>query len=157
MQPQNGPPSPRSTIRGLALPGQLGHLLASGLWQHPGDHMLHTALPWFESPVDFLTSTECMERETQSLDMFAQDDRSAQIFHVTRGSTAGPKDLPWLDAESAILIAVNRVPGDDVAIALDYRPNAADPAVVASDAWTNPPPPSTGGRQHRTSKPSPPP
>lgn len=40
--------------------------------------------------------------------------------------------LPWLDAEQAILIAVNRNPGDDVAIALDYRQDAVDPRIVAS-------------------------
>lgn len=30
------------------------------------------------------------------------------------------------------------IPGDDVAMALDYRTDPADPRVVASDFWTDP-------------------
>jgi hypothetical protein len=37
-----------------------------------------------------------------------------------------------------VLIAVNRILGEDVAMALDYRTDAADPQVVASDCWTDP-------------------
>ena len=43
-----------------------------------------------------------------------------------------------MDAGLALCIAVNRVPGDDVAIALDYRSEHRAPMVVASDAWTYP-------------------
>src|SRR5262249_60155296 len=86
--------------------------------------------------VDFLSRTDLMERESRSLDDDADDERASRIFHVTRGSVAGPIRLPWLDAELAVLIAVNRHAGGDVAIALDYRNDARDPAVVASDAWT---------------------
>ena len=32
---------------------------------------------------------------------------------------------------------MNRRPGDDVAIALDYRTSPSDPRVVGSDAWTS--------------------
>jgi hypothetical protein len=120
----------------LVLPAFLAELLASGRWQHPGDDVLREALPWFEDPVDFLSRTDLMERESRSLDRFADDERASRIFHVTRGSVASPVWLPWLDAETAVLIAVNRHAGDDVAIALDYRSDARDPAVVASDFWT---------------------
>jgi hypothetical protein len=54
------------------------------------------------------------------------------------GSVAGAVELPWLDVELAFLVAVNRMPGDDVAIALDYRGDPSDPRVVASDFWTEP-------------------
>jgi hypothetical protein len=40
-----------------------------------------------------------------------------------------PLDLPWFDAERAVLIAVNQNPGNDVAIALDYRTDVTDPKV----------------------------
>jgi len=73
--------------------------------------VLRQALPWFEDPLDFLSSTERMERESRSLDLWADDQRSSRIFHITRGSVAGPIWLPWLDAECALLIAVNRHPG----------------------------------------------
>lgn len=72
------------------------------------------------------------------LDMWADDERSSRIFHVVRGSQSGRLWLPWLDVERAVLIAVDRRIGDDVAIALDYRSDTGHPAVVASDAWTYP-------------------
>jgi hypothetical protein len=50
------------------------------------------------------------------------------LSHVVRGSVTGPSDLPWLDIEQAFNIAVNRRPGDDVAIALDYRTTRLIPA-----------------------------
>jgi hypothetical protein len=138
MHTQGGLPRSSPRVRGLPLPGLLAQLLANGLWQHPGDAVLRHVAPWFEGPVDFLASTEGMERESRSLDQFAREDRSSRFFHVTRGTTAGETALPWLDAELAVVIAVNREPGDDVAIALDYRSDAANPAVVASDVWTEP-------------------
>lgn len=136
MHAQDESPLPGIRVRGLLLPALLAGLLASGRWQHPGDEVLHEVLPWFKDPVDFLSTTDLMERESRSLDMDAGDARASRMLHVTRGSVAGKIWLPWLDAEAAVLIAVNRHPGDDVAIALDYRNDARNPAVVASDAWT---------------------
>ncbi|GAA3809791.1 hypothetical protein ACFS5L_44390 [Streptomyces phyllanthi] len=73
------------------------------------------------------------------MDMFADDPRSSELFREVRGSShRAPVELPWLDVEQAVLIAVNRVPGDDVALALDYRTSPSDPRVVGSDFWTNP-------------------
>ena len=64
------------------------------------------------------------------------DDATARLFRLARGSAAaGPVELPWLDVERAVLIAVNRIPGDDVAVALDYRTSGSDPQVVG-DFWT---------------------
>lgn len=137
MHTQGGPPrSP--LVRGLPLPGLLAGLLVAGRWQHPGDEVLRAALPWFKDPIDLLASLDRMTRESRSLDQIAADQRASNAFHVTCGSVAGPTVLPWLDAELAFLIAVNRQPGDDVAIALDYRSDTAGPAVVASDVWTDP-------------------
>jgi hypothetical protein len=138
MHTQDGPPRSSPHVRGLPLPGLLAQLLVAGLWQHPGDEVLRHAMPWFEGPVDFLASTEGMDRESRSLDQFAQHERSSRFFRVTHGTPAGETALPWLDAELAVVIAVNREPGDDVAIALDYRGDPANPAVVASDVWTEP-------------------
>jgi hypothetical protein len=138
MDAQGGLPRSSPRVRGLPLPGLLAQLLANGRWQHPGDEVLRQALPWFEGPVDFLGSTEDMERESRSQDVFAQGERNSRFFHVTRGAADGETALPWLDADLAVVIAVNREPGDDIAIALDYRGDAANPAVVASDVWTEP-------------------
>ncbi len=137
MNTQAGPDQSSPLVRGLPVPALLADLLASGRWQHPGDDVVRDVLPWFQDPLDFLSSAEGMQRESQSLDVCADSERSSRIFHIGHGSVAGPLRLPWLDAELAFFIAVNRHPGDDVAIALDYRSDTGSPAVVASDAWTH--------------------
>jgi hypothetical protein len=138
MEPTD-PNEPAPLVRGLALPPLLVSYLTSARWQHPGDQVLHEVLPWFEDPLVFLSTTEAMEQESRSLDLEADDDRSSRFFHLIRGSHTGSLWLPWLDVELAFLLAVNRRPGDDVGIALDYRRETGEPAVVASDVWTYPP------------------
>jgi hypothetical protein len=129
----------QAKVRGLVLPERLITLMREGRWRHPGDAELARLIPWFEDPLDFLTSTEEMARESRSMDMFADDPRSSELFREVRGSTrSAPVELPWQDVELAVLIAVNRRPGDDVALALDYRTDPADPRVIGSDFWTNP-------------------
>ncbi|WP_244872186.1 hypothetical protein [Catellatospora sp. TT07R-123] len=110
-----------------------------GRWRNPGDDVMRELMPWFEDPLDFLTGIDWMRRENAGLLRLTADPRSAYLFRQARGSTAvGPVKLPWLDVEQAVLIAVNRRPGDDVAMALDYRTGSDDPRVVASDFWTDP-------------------
>ncbi|MEV7892310.1 hypothetical protein ACWD3I_45235 [Streptomyces sp. NPDC002817] len=129
----------QTEVRGLALPARLITLLREDRWHHPGDAELARLIPWFEDPLDFLRSTKEMERESRPLDLLADDPVSYALFRQIRGSTRpAPVELPWLDIEQALLIAVNRRPGDDVALALDYRTDPADPRVVGSDFWTNP-------------------
>ncbi|MDN3029485.1 hypothetical protein [Streptomyces sp. S.PB5] len=127
-----------SGVRGLVLPARLSALMREGRWRHPGDAELTKLIPWFEDPLDFLTSAEQMRRESRSLDRLADDPRLRELFRTVRGSSCpAAVDLPWLDTEQAILIAVNRRAGDDVALALDYRAGAVDPRVVGSDCWTS--------------------
>lgn len=132
---------PGLAVRGLALPRLLVSLLDSGRWRHPGDDVLRAVVPWFEDPLDFLHGPGEMRRESWFLyeDGSADDPRDSALFHVVRGSVAGPGGLPWLDVEQAFNIAVkvNKRPGDDVAIALDYRTDPSDPRVVGSDVWTS--------------------
>jgi len=126
------------TVRGLALPARLTSLLDQGRWRHPGDAEMARLIPWFESPIDFLTTTSQMEWESSSLDTL-DDDRYAAFLHVARGrGQETPVELPWLDVDQAFFIAVNRVPGDDVGLALDYRTGALDPRVVGSYVSMNP-------------------
>jgi hypothetical protein len=125
-------------VRELPLPTLLAHLIQSGRWQHPGDDILHEVIPWFEDPLTFLTSTSSVEAESQSLDMEADDERSSRLFHVARGGAGGPIWLPWLDAELAVLIAVNRRPGDEGQSRWTTATGPGDPVVVTSDAWTYP-------------------
>ncbi|WP_199848199.1 hypothetical protein [Streptomyces dysideae] len=104
-------------------PARLTALLDAGQWRHPGDAELARLIPWFEDPLDFLTHTEGMRRGSRALDMFADDPRSSELFRTVRGSgRRAPVELPWLDVEQAVLVAVNRMPGDDVALALPRSP-----------------------------------
>ena len=125
-------------MRRLVLPNLMVDLLAAGRWKHPGDEPIREVMPWFENPLIFLANADQMRHESRSLDLFADDKRLSELFRVRRGTAASPVDLPCLDAELAILVAINMNPGDDVAIALDYRSDPADPRVLASDFWTDP-------------------
>lgn len=100
--------------------------------------MLAKVIPWFEDPLVFVSNPEQMAFASQSMDMFA-DDPHADFFRQARGSRGtAPLELPWLDVEQAVLIAITRNPGDDGALALDYRTDPSDPRVVGSDFWTDP-------------------
>ncbi|MFJ1706044.1 hypothetical protein [Kitasatospora sp. NPDC088346] len=138
MNRSNHIPGPDVTVRGLRIPSLLSTLIAQGRWRHPGDDTMSRLIPWFEDPLDFLTSLERIERESVALDRIA-DHEPAQLFREVRGTTRDtPVELPWLDVEQAVLIAVCRFAGDDVALALDYRTDAVDPRVVGTDIWTDP-------------------
>ena len=120
-------------VNGNPLPKLLTDLLRCGQWRHPGDDVLKELIPFPMDAVDFLKNIRWIERESSSLLCQAEDARLRGVFYLSRGSQAcSPVDLPWLDAEKAVLIAVSRMAGDDVAIALDYRENIVDPRVVAS-------------------------
>jgi hypothetical protein len=119
-------------VNGLHLPPLLVELLEQGRWQHPGDDVLQQLIPFFREPVDFLMTVQSMRRE--STHFLADEPRMAKVFHEARGSkSAEPVCLPWLDVELAVFVAVNLVPGDDLAIALDYRIAPANPRVVANE------------------------
>ncbi|MCU7824436.1 hypothetical protein [Kitasatospora sp. DSM 101779] len=125
-------------VRGLPLPHLLLDLIADGRWRHPGDEALAAALPWFADPVELLPDVAAVRRQSASLDDLSGEELGP-LFRQARGSAADrPVELPWLDAEQAVLIAVARTAGDDTALALDYRTDPADPRVVGSDIWTNP-------------------
>jgi len=129
----------RREVRGLVVPAPLVQLVETGRWKHPGQPALARVMPWFEDQLDFLTDTQEMERQSRALDRLADDEESAGLFHlVRRRSPVGLIDLPWLDVEHAILIAVSHYAGDDTAIALDYRVDLANPRVVGSDIWAIP-------------------
>ncbi|WP_157437870.1 hypothetical protein [Actinoplanes subtropicus] len=126
-------------IRGLVVPPLLLGLLRDCRWRHPGETALNRVMPWFKDPLHFLDSVQAMARESNSLDILTDDAASAQLFRQARGTRPGSHvDLPWLDVDKAFLVAVNKLPGDDTAIALDYRTDHTDPRVVASDFWTDP-------------------
>ena len=122
-------------VNGLLLPPLLIDLLRNSLWRHPGDATLERLIPFLRDPVDFLQTVEGMRFESPK--RLADDAEWARMYHFLQ-SSGGASDLPWLDVDRAVFIAVNRFPGDDSGIVLDYRTDAADPRVVASD-WDDGP------------------
>ncbi len=124
------------SIKGLPLPALLLRLLESGAWRHPGDVVIARAIPFLQETVDFLTSIEVMRRESG---MQFADDPAYAYFHLVRGATRPtPVELPWLDVELSVLVAVNRELGADIGVAFDYRTSRSDPRVVVSDWWSVP-------------------
>ncbi len=121
-------------VNGLQLPPLFVELIQNDRWRHPGDSILTQLIPFLREPVDFLSRVDSITRETNGLVKLANEPRWEQLFHTKRSSKCREAiELPWLDADSAILIAVNRVAGDDTGIALDFRTQAIDPRVVASE------------------------
>lgn len=120
------------SIRGLSVPRLLIELMEWGRWQHPGEEVIRRVVPMITDPLVFLPSLEAMEFESRTF--IADDPELSQLFHEYRGNAATEcPDLPWLDIDRAFFIAVNKIPGDDVAIALDYRRNSVNPRVVAGE------------------------
>ena len=119
----------------LLPPPFLLELIKAGRWKQPDDEKISQLIPFLKEPVIFLLDVESMKRETSGLISFLDDPKTSEIFHEYKGSTTSTRDLPWLDVEKALFVAVNRVAGDDIAIALDYRTSLDNPRVVASDWW----------------------
>ena len=119
-------------VNGWPLPKLLVAMIQDGTWVHPAEDRLHELIPFLVDPVVFLVTCEAMVHESSG--RLADNRRDSRIFHIVSGrKVKAPVELPWLDADRSVFIAVNRWPGDDVGIALDYRTDAGDPRVVASD------------------------
>ncbi len=118
------------------LPPLLVELMNTGRWKQPTDETIKQVIAYLQEPVDFLLNAEEIHRESSHLLTLVNDLKMAELFYEYKGSTTSVRDLPWLDVEKTLFIAVNRNSGDDIAIALDYRTNLEDPRVVASDWWS---------------------
>jgi hypothetical protein len=122
-----------NTINGLPIPRLLLALMQQGQWRHPGDAVLREIIPFFREPVDFIANIEEMSQESSG----HLEDTEEDLFHERRSSKdPRARALPWRDLDQSFLIAVNREPGDDIAIALDFRSAVEDPQVVANNWHT---------------------
>lgn len=117
----------------LLLPSLLCELLSSGRWEHPGDEILCQQIPFVLEPLLFLTSPAEMLKESGPL--MSSDSIESDVFSEYRGSLVEKRDLPWIDVERSLTIICNKIPGDDVIVALDYRDDMANPRVIGSD-WS---------------------
>lgn len=122
-----------NTINGLPIPRLLLTLIEQDQWRHPGDAVIREIIPFFREPVDFLANMEEMSQESTG----HLEDMEEDLFYERRSSKdARARALPWRDLDRSFLIAVNREPGDDIAIALDFRSAVEDPRVIATNWHT---------------------
>jgi hypothetical protein len=123
------------TVNGLLMPPLLVELIQSGRWRHPGDAVIRRVAPCLrDDAVDFMGTIEWMRLKSSG--HLADDPRMSRLFREVRGDdakTGRTIGLPWRDVAKSFIIAVNREFGADVAIALDFRTDPADPAVIASE------------------------
>jgi len=124
----------RSIMKQLLLPPLLVELMNTNRWKQPSDETIKQAIPFLQEPVDFLVDADTMQRE--SMGFLADTPDMSELFHEYRGSKVFARELPWLDVDYALFIAVNRIAGSDIGISLDYRSSVEDPRVVASDWWS---------------------
>lgn len=121
----------------LPMPPLLIELIKKGRWCQPSDAKIYTAIPFLQEPVDFVRFGRWINWWSGTWESEAHLHLvDHPLFQEYQGSTSIERPLPWLDAEKALFIAVNRDPGADLGIALDYRTNSKDPRVVASDWWS---------------------
>jgi hypothetical protein len=122
----------RIEVNGLPLPALLLALLREDRWRHPGEAPLRRIIPFLVAPIDFLTSPEEMAFESSG--HLADNPQLSTKFHEVRGRQAGePVELPWRDVDRSLFVAINRFPGDDIGVALDYRTSVDNPRVIAND------------------------
>ncbi len=106
--------------------------MSNGTWIHPGHEKLQKVVPFITDPLVFLNSYQTMLFESS----FSYVEEEDELFFVYKGSVVEPRELPWVDSEKILLIAVNENLGDDVAIGLDYRTGENSPIVVGTH-WLN--------------------
>jgi hypothetical protein len=116
--------------RDLPLPQLLIEMIEAGRWVHPGDDVMLAEVPFIRDPLVFLGTKASM---VGCGPLMGPDEVEQGLFSEYRGSMIGERDLPWIDVEKALFIICNRVPGDDVGIALDYRTGINSPRVIGGD------------------------
>ena len=118
------------------IPQTLLKLIEDGTWVQPSDEKIEQIAPCFRGEeLDFcLTKESIIHNSNHEL---VNGEVIDNYFREYTGSKHNPENSSkWRDVEKSIVIAVNRHPGDDIAIALDYRQSKDDPKVIGSD-WTD--------------------
>lgn len=124
-------------IRGMRLPPLFVELWNSGKWRQPQEKLIQQLIPWLNGPVEFIEEMQWLELENSG--QLADIPFASKMFQEYHGNNLKEKpDLPWLDIDQALFIAVNREHGDDLGIAIDFRTSLTDPRVVASRWCSNP-------------------
>jgi hypothetical protein len=115
----------------LPYPKVFLELWNAGKWGQPDEGLLKGFIPWMQGPIEFIENMRWLTSENR---IFAEPYLELyEQFSEYQGSQSKNKpDLPWIDREKAIIFGVNRIHGDDLAIAMDYRSSLDDPRVVGT-------------------------
>jgi hypothetical protein len=120
-------------INGLSLPPLLISLIQQEKWRHPGQDVLRTVIPFLTDKMDFMTP-EQRRFETEGQLAISEPPLMFPHMHQVRGSKMPtPVELPWLDVDKMVFLAIAKEIGVDEAIALDYRTSLTDPCVIATE------------------------
>ena len=116
----------------LKIPKLLRPLIYTNRWLHPGHDKLKEAVPFIRDPIEFPGPNYSMD--FSSLSLSGQEEPESHMFFEYRSTkTCDNRDLPWIDIDLSIFVVVNKIPGDDVGLVMDYRTNHDDPRVVGND------------------------
>ncbi len=127
----NDPSDTIIEIRGMRFPPAFAELWSAGEWQQPDEALIQSLIPWLQGPIEFIEAMHWMVTENHTL--LADHRYDARTWREYRGSVSPDKtDLPWRDLDQSLFLAVNRNPGDDLGVALDFRTSTDNPRVVAS-------------------------
>ena len=114
-------------VKGNLLPRALASFLKT---DHPEleelSSILEEKFSFLEFPIEFLPSIEEVKTVSED-DLWFQES----LWNVAKPGKAA--ELPVLDFQKSVIIGINKYPGEDLAIALDYRQDPDLPAVVASN------------------------
>lgn len=127
----NNPNDEIVEIRDIRFPPAFVELWSTAKWQQPPEPLIQSLIPWLQGPIEFIEVMHWMVTENQA--SLVNHPHSAKMFREYRGSVSLDKpDLPWLDVEKSLFFAVNRIHGDDLGVAMDFRTSKDNPRVVAS-------------------------
>ncbi len=107
----NDPSDEILEIRGMRFPPAFVKLWSAGKWHQPDDSLIQSLIPWLQGPIEFIEVMHWMVTENRA--SLVDHPDSAIMLREYRGSVSPDKtDLPWLDVEKSLFIAVNRIHGD---------------------------------------------
>jgi|GEM_PF-5005061 len=106
--------------------------MANGRWRDPGLEGWSRVAPWLCPPddeVELLATVEAMAREASGFEGLCGPGWRTSM----PGANPERRNAPaWIDAEKAVLIAVNKSLGSDLGVVLDMRADGPNPRVLAS-------------------------
>ena len=124
---------PPPVIPNHELPTLLTQMIEDRTWNQDIDPIVRDLYPTIEDPLMILTSEESIRHTSKIYPTSKKEHASAHEYY---GTHTTQRDLPWIDMEKLLFIAVSYEFGGDEAIALDYRNSSDSPSVVAS-SWTD--------------------